>query len=362
LTGHDNTANGYEALYFNTTGNNNTASGAQALIYNTTGGFNVANGYAALYSNTTGNNNTASGVEALELNTTGNNNTASGYWALVNNRTGDNNTASGYFALEGNSTGLQNTASGAQSLWANSSGSNNESSGFEALYNNTTGSQNTASGMSALHSNTTGSGNTAVGSFADVSSANLVNATAIGYNAVVNASNKIQLGSANVTVIEGNVAYTFPSDSTKKENHRRIDGEEALQKIRTMHLGSWNYKGQDAGKLRHYGPMAQEFFSAFGHDGIGFIGTDTTICSGDLAGISLIAIQALEKRTQELEEARAMLETVRVTMKEQQKTLDTLSVKNKEFSDRFAGLEGLVKSLSARLQESEHDLAMYHGK
>ena len=46
--------------------------------------------------------------------------------------------------------------------------------------------------------------------------------------------------------------------------------------------------------------MAQDFFAAFGHDGVGQIGSETTINSGDLAGILMIAVQALEKRTAEL--------------------------------------------------------------
>ena len=48
--------------------------------------------------------------------------------------------------------------------------------------------------------------------------------------------------------------------------------------------------------------MAQDFFAAFGHDGVGQIGTDTAINSGDLAGILMIAVQALEKRTAELKQ------------------------------------------------------------
>src|SRR5215467_14639376 len=53
----------------------------------------------------------------------------------------------------------------------------------------------------------------------------------------------------------------------------------------------------DPKEFRHYGPLAQDFFAAFGHDGIGQIGTETTINSGDIAGILMIAVQALEKRT-----------------------------------------------------------------
>ena len=57
---------------------NNTANGANALYYNTTGYYNTVNGVNALYNNTTGSNNTASGVSALFYNTTGYYNTASG--------------------------------------------------------------------------------------------------------------------------------------------------------------------------------------------------------------------------------------------------------------------------------------------
>ena len=61
-TGYNNTANGFHALYSNTTGNYNTANGLLALYANTTGYYNTANGFAALFSNTTGNYNTANGM------------------------------------------------------------------------------------------------------------------------------------------------------------------------------------------------------------------------------------------------------------------------------------------------------------
>ena len=166
---------------------------------------------------------------------------------------------------------------------------------------------NTAIGISALRSNTTGSNNTAIGAFADVSTGNLTNATAIGFGAIVNASNKIRLGNTDVTVIEGQVAFTASSDKTKKENFQPVDGEEVLGKIRGFELTSWNFIGHDPKEFRHYGPMAQDFFAAFGHDGVGQIGTETTINSGDLAGILMIAVQALEKRTAELKQKEAQI-------------------------------------------------------
>ncbi len=45
--------------------------------------------------------------------------------------------------------------------------------------------------------------------------------------------------------------------------------------------------------------MAQDFFAAFGHDDIGTVGTSTTINSGDMQGILMIAVQALEKLQRE---------------------------------------------------------------
>jgi hypothetical protein len=133
-----------------------------------------------------------------------------------------------------------------------------------------------------------------------VTSGGLFNATAIGFGAKVNASNKVRLGNTTVTVIEGQVAFTASSDKTKKENFQPVDGEEVLRKIRGFELTSWNFIGHDPKEFRHYGPMAQDFFGAFGHDGVGQIASETTINSGDIAGILMIAVQALEKRTEQI--------------------------------------------------------------
>ncbi|MBI5868027.1 MAG: tail fiber domain-containing protein [candidate division Zixibacteria bacterium] len=320
-----NTACGVGALPENTTGSGNTACGASALQSNTTGYYNTANGHLALGLNTTGNGNTASGRSALQNNTIGFDNVASGYYALMSNTAGDSNvafgtralylnttgaknTACGAGALSGNSTGIGNTASGYGALIANTEGVENTATGRRALAGNTTGDYNTGCGRDALMNNTTGNRNTAIGYSADVSSGSLTNATAIGYNASVNASNKIRLGNTSVTVIEGQVAFTHTSDRNQKENFRSVDGDEVLGKIRGLDLSSWNYIGHDSKRFRHYGPSAQDFFAAFGHDGAGTCGDSVTINSGDMAGIMMIAIKALESRTAENAELRARIE------------------------------------------------------
>jgi trimeric autotransporter adhesin len=297
-TGIFDTAIGFDALQRNNTGRFNTAVGGDALLFNTAGEHNTASGMLALFNNTTGNFNTASGYDALRNNIMGSNNTAIGGSALLFN-TGDANTAIGFDSLRANLTGIENTASG-----------------ISALSFNTTGNANTAIGKLALFANTTGIGNTAVGAAATVSTGNLTNATAIGASALVNASNKVRLGNTDVTVIEGQVPFTAVSDKTKKENFEPVDGEAVLGKIRGFELSSWNFIGHDPKEFRHYGPMAQDFFAAFGHDGVGQIGTETTINSGDIAGILMIAVQALEKRTAELKQKEAQIAVLESEVKD----------------------------------------------
>ena len=151
-----------------------------------------------------------------------------------------------------------------------------------------------------------------------MSSDNLSNATAIGAFAIVNANNKIRLGNSAVSVIEGQVAYTFTSDKTKKENFQPVNAKDILRKLATLDVSSWNYIGHDPNAFRHYGPMAQEFFAAFGNDGTGTVGTPTTINSGDQAGILMLAVQALESENrrlqQDLQELRAAVDDLKTAL------------------------------------------------
>ena len=95
-----------------------------------------------------------------------------------------------------------------------------------------------------------------------------------------------------------------------------------LKKIRAFELTSWNFIGHDPKEFRHYGPMAQDFFAAFGNDGVGQIGTETTINSGDIAGILMIAVQALEKRTAELKQTKAELAVLKSDVEKFKSTVE----------------------------------------
>jgi hypothetical protein len=80
--------------------------------------------------------------------------------------------------------------------------------------------------------------------------------------------------------------------------------------------------------------MAQDFFAAFGHDSVGKIGTETTINSGDIAGILMIAVQALKKRTAELKEKEAQIAALAAQVEELKSTvaarLDALELRQNQ--------------------------------
>lgn len=122
---------------------------------------------------------------------------------------------------------------------------------------------------------------------------------------------------AGISLASGGNSWQVLSDVNKKENFCPVDGEAFLVKIRGMKLTSWNYKGQDPKTFRHYGPMAQDFFKAFGQDAYGTIGNDTTINQADFDGVNLIAIQALIRRSDQLRQRNNDLYAEIASMKAQ---------------------------------------------
>lgn len=220
--------------------------------------------------------------------------------------------ASGF---ESFATGLGATAFGLKTLASGrASFASGENSSATAFCTFAHGESAIASGANSVALGTLVSTNGKAGAFAfgDNTKNLLMNATADnqmsmrftgGYQFFTSSSL-----SAGVSLAPGGNSWQILSDVNKKENFSPVDGEAFLQKIGEMPLSSWNYKGQDPKQFRHYGPMAQDFFKAFGHDNYGTIGNDTTISQGDLEGVNFIAVQALVKRTQQLRERnRALL-------------------------------------------------------
>jgi trimeric autotransporter adhesin len=355
-----NTALGYNVLRNANGASQNTAAGHQAMLATTTGGRNAAFGMRALTSNTVGSHNTAIGPFALTLNTAGYN-TALGSQSMMNNATGFNNVAAGFQAMFSNTTGYHNTVSGYQAFYANSTGVKNaafgsnalqnsngdENSGFgrETLFNTTIGGCNTAVGSQSLNLNTIGACNSALGCYSNVSVGNLTNATAIGCGAVSNATNKIRLGNAAVSVIEGQVAYTFPSDGRFKTNVRTEDvvGLEFIQRLRpvvynfetrrfteflTQNMPDslrQRYLATDFGPstaIRQSGFIAQEVEQAAREVGYDFNGVHVPADAGD--NYSVAYSQFVVPLVKAVQEQQAMIATQSEQIALQQKELAEL--------------------------------------
>ncbi|MBA4852021.1 tail fiber domain-containing protein [Emticicia sp. BO119] len=270
--GGGNIAIGKASMQNSTTGFNNIAIGAFAskrnqsyenigigsfsLYFNESGKYNVVVGGNALNTNVSGSNNSALGSSALAGNTTGNNNVAVGYWSSISNKSGSGNTSIGSVALYDNYTGEMNFSGGYESMYKNKTGSYNVVIGRGALYNNISGNYNTAIGNQA-GANSVGGFNTFIGHNADVpSGSDYINATAIGYATTVDASNKVRIGNSAVSVIEGQVPWSNPSDRRLKENilyTNRLD----LDFITRLQTVSYNYIA-DGNKTRYDGFIAQD--------------------------------------------------------------------------------------------------------
>ena len=336
-----------DSALFHNDAHQNIAIGSKALLANSAGNLNLAIGGLALTSNSTGYQNVAVGASSLYSNTTGGNNTGVGYLSLAANTTGIGNTALGFSALR-YSTGSSNVGVGRGTLSYNT-GDFNTGIGLNSLNNNSTGTQNTAVGAYSLNSNSTGIQNTALGYFADVLADNLVNATAIGYNAKVTASNKVRIGNGAVTVIEGPVAFTTPSDGRFKYNIQEdVRGLAFIMKLRpityqfdmkrfdeqpgTGNVSLVNY--DEASLMRRSGFIAQEVEKAALESKYDFNGIIKPKSEKDHYGLSYESfvvplVKAIQEQQQIIEEQKEELLHVKFELAELKKMVEELKKTNR---------------------------------
>jgi hypothetical protein len=108
-------------------------------------------------------------------------------------------------------------------------------------------------------------------------------------------------GTTGCNLPAGSGVFNCTSSRTTKENFLAVDGDDVLNRLREVPVSSWNYITEGSG-VRHLGPMAEDFHQAFG------LGTDSkSIGVQDLAGVSLVAVKALEARATKLQESNAQL-------------------------------------------------------
>ncbi|MBN8230816.1 tail fiber domain-containing protein [Corallococcus macrosporus] len=116
----------------------------------------------------------------------------------------------------------------------------------------------------------------------------------------------------------GSGVFSCTSDRATKEDFRRVDAEAVLAKVAAMPVESWRYSAEAEG-VRHVGPVAQDFRAAFG------LGTDDkSIGLLDIDGVNMVAIQALARRTEELNAKSAEVDALRAEMAELKRSLSRL--------------------------------------
>jgi hypothetical protein len=104
------------------------------------------------------------------------------------------------------------------------------------------------------------------------------------------------------------------SDRNIKDNFSPINPQQVLAKVTAMPITTWNYK-EEPEKL-HLGPMAQDFYGAFG---IGY--DDKTITFLDEGGVALAAIQGLNQKVDDKDAKIQALEKQVAELKEMVKAL-----------------------------------------
>ncbi len=140
---------------------------------------------------------------------------------------------------------------------------------------------------------------------------------------------------------EGNMtlqgALSEYSDVNAKENFAPVDGYAVLERLSNIPVMTWNYIRDDA-ETPHMGPMAQDFYTAFG------LGADDRhIAALDVNGVSLAAIQTLGKVTSDQKAQIEQLSAENSALKEQVDDLETRLSKleqtvSKESNPRTSGL------------------------
>lgn len=144
-----------------------------------------------------------------------------------------------------------------------------------------------------------------------------------GYRLFTNATE-----TTGVQLSAGGSSWNVISDRSRKEHFVAVDGEYLLERLRRVPITTWRYTGEEDRTVRHIGPMAQDWSAAFG-----FSADDTTINTGDMHGVSLAGVQALDAR------ARAQAERIR-QLEEQVHRIPELEA-------RIAGLAERVERLIA---------------
>jgi hypothetical protein len=312
--GSFNTANGSQTIVGGGIGN--MVSGNAATIGG--GYYNIASGGDATLSG--GNLNTASGNAATISG--GHSNTASGTGSVVGGGGADGVIVRGNQAQAAASTisgGYGNVISPTGVYAVIGGGRFNVASGQDAVVAG--GANNTASGAASFAAGgylnaAQGSASFAAGTQAKANhdgafvwgDLNYSDFSSTAPNQfLVRASGGVTLYTNSAATVgarlaPGSGSWSSVSDRNMKANFQNVEGKDILARLNAIPIETWNYQAQNTA-IRHIGPMAQDFYAAFG------VGEDDThISTVDADGVALAAIQGLYRQAQEKDQHIAELE------------------------------------------------------
>lgn len=271
------------------------------------GSYSTATGYGTIasgyFTTAMGEGTTASGDYSTAV---GKGTTASGDFSTA---MGSGTIASGIIST---AVGSQTTASGDVST---AMGVSTTASGFAAtaMGNRTIASGGGSTAMGVFASTNGHAGAFVYGDASAFSAADVVNAVAnnqfvvraqhmwFGTNNSVTATAGRFLETSTGAYLSTGGVWTNVSDVNRKHLFEDVSGDDILTRLAGLPITEWSYKTEDD-SVRHLGPTAQDFYSAF-HLG----SSNTSIGTVDADGVSLLAIQALEKRTRELQSENTQL-------------------------------------------------------
>lgn len=139
--------------------------------------------------------------------------------------------------------------------------------------------------------------------------------------------------SGNLTIANNIVAggtVTGSSDRNIKENFKAINHYDILDKVTSLEVTEWNYIS-DQSETRHIGPMAQDFYAAFG---VGM--DDKHISMVDVDGIALASIKALNEK-----------------LNAKDSKIETLEQQNQKLQEQNQAINEKLSRIEAMLQRME---------
>jgi hypothetical protein len=128
---------------------------------------------------------------------------------------------------------------------------------------------------------------------------------------------------------------TENSDVNSKQDIVAVNGQNILKKLADLEVSEWSYK--DAPGDRHVGPMAQDFYAAFG---LGH--TDKGIATLDTSGVALAAIKALIEENTAFKEKNLSMEQRDKEMQQQINVLQQQNQRIEELEQQNQRIEELV--------------------